>query len=633
MRATTSVLTSVLIGVFAALAPAQDRVVTKQERATRAFERLTERMQKLTSQLESTDPDQAQLISLGSRFIQEEAITSKMEAIEEMLADESWDDAIETSDAVIVDLNTLIELLLRGDARLEDLLAEMARLDAFKQRVEDLVEQQQAEKDDSARREALEEQRRDLEAAKQKLAALIADQKSAHAKASAAGVKAQAGEAAAMAKAEGDLKDRAAEMSKELEDIEARAAELDAPQPAESAEPGEPGEAAGGGQPAGGGSAGSKAASGASGDMGKAENKLKDNRPESSLEDMEKAIAKLEDAQKSVEKKLEELKRELLKLPFDQLAKKQEQTKIETDQLAEDMEKSESGEDGQGQPTPGRQAVQQAVPKQRAAAGQLKEMKAGKAKQDQQDAKEQLERAREQLEEALAQLRQQLQEEVLRSLEERLGLMLDEQKKITASTRLIHSQKQDSLAPGNTVSAVLTRRTEADAAAELELSAEAHAALKLLEEDGTTAVFPEFVIEIRDDLNNIGIRLQDGKTGVTTQGMQEEVEVMLTLLIDSLRKQIEENQGQGGPPDPFGGEPPLVPRSAELKLILKLQTRVHERTVTYDNTVPEPERTTEEAVDNAAEIAKKEARVKELTNKLADKINKLEQAKKDKKDG
>ena len=633
MRATTSVLTSVLIGVFAALAPAQDRVVTKQERATRAFERLTERMQKLTSQLESTDPDQAQLISLGSRFIQEKAITSKMEAIEEMLADESWDDAIETSDAVIVDLNTLIELLLRGDARLEDLLAEMARLDAFKQRVEDLVEQQQAEKDDSARREALEEQRRDLEAAKQKLAALIADQKSAHAKASAAGVKAQAGEAAAMAKAEGDLKDRAAEMSKELEDIEARAAELDAPQPAESAEPGEPGEAAGGGQPAGGGSAGSKAASGASGDMGKAENKLKDNRPESSLEDMEKAIAKLEDAQKSAEKKLEELKRELLKLPFDQLAKKQEQTKIETDQLAEDMEKSESGEDGQGQPTPGRQAVQQAVPKQRAAAGQLKEMKAGKAKQDQQDAKEQLERAREQLEEALAQLRQQLQEEVLRSLEERLGLMLDEQKKITASTRLIHSQKQDSLVPGNTVSAVLTRRTEADAAAELELSAEAHAALKLLEEDGTTAVFPEFVIEIRDDLNNIGIRLQDGKTGATTQGMQEEVEVMLTLLIDSLRKQIEENQGQGGPPDPFGGEPPLVPRSAELKLILKLQTRVHERTVTYDNTVPEPERTTEEAVDNAAEIAKKEARVKELTNKLADKINKLEQAKKDKKDG
>ena len=76
-----------------------------------------------------------------------------------------------------------------------------------------------------------------------------------------------------------------------------------------------------------------------------------------------------------------------------------------------------------------------------------------------------------------------------------------------------------------------------------------------------------------------------------------------------------------------------MPRSAELKLILKLQTRVYDRTVTYDTTVPEQERATEEAVDNAAEIAKKEARVKELTNKLADKINKLEQAKKDKKDG
>ena len=548
MRATTSVLTAVLLGVFAALAPSQERVVTKQEKATRAFERLTERMQKLTSQLESTDPDQAQLISLGSKFIQETAIASKMEDIEEMLADESWDDAIETSEAVILDLNKLIELLLKGDARLEELLAEMQRLDAFKQRVEDLVEQQQAEKDDSARREALEEHRKDLEAAKQKLADLIADQKALHQQAGAAGVQAQAGEAASMAKSEGSLKERAAQMAKELEDIEAQAAELKAAEEPDAAEAGEPGEAGAAGQPSGGGSAASKAASGASGDMGGAQNKLQENKPESSLEDMEKALAKLEDAQKSVEKELEELARELLKLPFDQLAKKQEQTKIETDKLAEDMEKSEGGENSDGQPTPGRQAVQQAVPKQRAAAGQLKEMKAGKAKQEQQDAKEQLERAKEQLEEALAQLRQQLQEEVLRSLEERFGLILAEQKKISASTRLIDSQKQDSLAPGDTVSAALTRRTEEQAAAELELSAEAHASLKLLEEDGTTAVFPEFVVEIRDDLNSVGARLQEGKTGVTTQGMQKEIEDMLEMLIDSLRKQIEENQGQGGPP-------------------------------------------------------------------------------------
>ena len=51
---------------------------------------------------------------------------------------------------------------------------------------------------------------------------------------------------------------------------------------------------------------------------------------------MENAIEKLEKAKKDIEDQIDEAKRDLLKLPFEQLAKTQEQTKIETDKLAED---------------------------------------------------------------------------------------------------------------------------------------------------------------------------------------------------------------------------------------------------------------------------------------------------------
>ncbi len=69
-----------------------------------------------------------------------------------------------------------------------------------------------------------------------------------------------------------------------------------------------------------------------------------------------------------------------------------------------------------------------------------------------------------------------------------------------------------------------------------------------------------------------------------------------------------------------------MPRSAELKLIQKLQKRVLKRTQAYDKAVPEQLRVTEEAMDEAGEIARKQGKVVKLTRKLANKINKEQQA-------
>ncbi|MCA8957801.1 MAG: hypothetical protein KDC87_17125 [Planctomycetes bacterium] len=69
-----------------------------------------------------------------------------------------------------------------------------------------------------------------------------------------------------------------------------------------------------------------------------------------------------------------------------------------------------------------------------------------------------------------------------------------------------------------------------------------------------------------------------------------------------------------------------MPRSAELKLIQKLQKRVLKRTQSYDTSVPEQLRVTEDAKDEAMEISRKQGKVEGLTRKLANKINKEQQA-------
>ncbi len=56
-----------------------------------------------------------------------------------------------------------------------------------------------------------------------------------------------------------------------------------------------------------------------------------------------------------------------------------------------------------------------------------------------------------------------------------------------------------------------------------------------------------------------------------------------------------------------------------------MQERVYKRTKSFDVEVPLAVRDTAEATDEASEIARKEDKVHELTRRLADKINKVNQ--------
>jgi hypothetical protein len=566
--------------------PPATTALGKQELARAKFKDLTERMQKLMSVLQKSEPEDVKLLAVGVQFAQEKKLQQRLDQSGGLLRQERWDEALVVMGELKNDLGKLLELLQNRNTDLRKLLEEIAKLQAFRDRVDELAKEQGDEKDASARTEELQRHLADLEAKKQQAQALLGEQKAVRERTNELGLQTAAEATQPLADKEAQLAEDTEKLAKDLEQTERKDAELKAdaaaaaakaaaeqakagapkdgapkdgkpndakPEPTEpkadeseakpATDKSAPGKSAPG-QPTPGkpgscsGSAGKAAKA-----MGQAQQKLGDKQPEPSLKDQDQAIENLQRTVAELEAMAEEAKRELLKLPMEQQAKKQDGTQHATDTLAKDMEKAEAEQqdDAEAKPTPGKKRVQQAVPKQRAAAGQLKEYKP--AKQKQQDAKEDLEAAKKELEDALAQLRQQLQDEVLRALEERFTAMLARQRELSAQTRTLDGTRGNVLTASGQLPAALVTKIGELATGEAELESESADALKLLEEDATTAVFPPMVEQLRDDLGAVAARLRKEETGAALQQAQREVEDLLAMLINALRKTIEMKEG------------------------------------------------------------------------------------------
>ncbi|MFO1076516.1 MAG: hypothetical protein U1E73_02185 [Planctomycetota bacterium] len=524
--------------------------MSRQEVARTRFRDLTERMQKLMIVLQKDETDvnakaDAGTLSAGSQYVREAKLNEHMEQVRTLLEQERWDDAVVQIGEVQKKLAKLFEILQNRNEDLRKLLERIALLSKTKAEVDRLAKEQGAEKEDSAKTEALQDLIKQAEAKKQQASELLAQQKEVRKQTNDMGMQSAANATKPLADKEGELKQDTEKLAKDLEALEQKQKDIAAAdkKPAEAGKPGDkPGESQPKPSEPGKGSSGASGSAGkAAGAMGKAESQLGDNKPEPSLKDQDQAIENLQKTVDALDDMIEEARRELLKLPFEEQAKKQENTEHATDTLSKEMEKSEEGENGEGQPMPGKKRVQQAVPKQRAAAGQLKEYK--NAKQKQQDAKEDLEAASKELEDALAQLRQQLQDEVLKALEERFTAMLAKQRELTLATGSLDKARQNVLTADNTLPAALAERISGVAIGEGDLEVEASDALKLLEEEGTTAVFPEIIMDLRDQLHDVASHCRALETDAGVQQKQKEVEDTLELLINALRRTIERKAG------------------------------------------------------------------------------------------
>jgi hypothetical protein len=204
----------------------------------------------------------------------------------------------------------------------------------------------------------------------------------------------------------------------------------------------------------------------------------------------------------------------------------------------------------------------------------------GGAVDDQDRAIDELREARRQLEDELHQLRREERQELLRDLGGRFAEMLSCQLAINADTAAIHARAVPDLARPD-------RLQVAELADQQRDLAEAAATCgHILQEEGTTVAFPQIVEQIGRDMNTVADRLGQLMIGPLTQAIQSEIATALGDLIEAVKRTQEQarpGEQQGGRGQQ-GGQPSLLPPSAELKLLRATQLRINDRTATLEQT-------------------------------------------------
>ncbi|GEM_PF-1585736 len=587
-----------------------------QSQAFLKFRELQSTMRSLKAELKDKEPDKVKRIQVGLRYMAETKMEERMKEVADLLEGKSWDEAIRGMDTIRKDLDQLMQLLLDRDVDLRKLMEQIDKLEKFKNQVDKLLQEQQKEKEQSSNAEKLQKHIQDLKDARTRIRNLIAkeEQVKSGTKALGAGAK----EDPKLTAKQGSLAEEAEKLEENLKSLEQDAKDLSKEGGADEGKPSDS---------EGQGGAASSSAGKAAESMQRAQARMGAKAPEAALDDQESSVEELRKAEEALKKMEEEAQRKLLSLPFEQFAKKQLETMKKTDDLAKDMDKAEEagkgeGEDGsgEGEPVPGKKNVELAVPKQKNAAGSLKEQKPSKSRRDQKDAEDELQEAKKKLEDALAQLRQELQEEVLRALEERFTAMLAKQVALTSRTKVTQKRRKriEALSQQGIVPTSIKTACRQISKGERSLEAEANSALRLLIEEGSTAVFPEIVKELAGELRKVAKRLEFYETGEAVGVRQREVERLLKALLEALRKQIEYKESdQAG--QSCDGKQPLVPLSAELRMLRTLQEGVNRKTKVVNKLKKGKNRK-----DLADDAAKQEGRVGGLTRKLANKLQKEE---------
>ena len=273
-----------------------------------------------------------------------------------------------------------------------------------------------------------------------------------------------------------------------------------------------------------------------------------------------------------------------------------------------------------GKGSPGQAKVEEGNQSQNSAAGKLGKGDAKGAAGDQGDAIEDFEEAKDELEERLAQLRKEMQLEFLAALESRFRMMLERQRPLTQATAAYHKKHPDR-----------TKRTRVETLPvrefvneERELAEQARRALDIILEDGTSVIFPKIVGQLRDDLRGVAALLDKGHTGNYTQSQQKEIERTLEELIDAVKKAQESKGAEPGKPGEPGepGAPPepepLLPDSAELKLLKSAQLRVNRRTERFDVVRPDSDSLDVVLRKEIRTIANRQKDVATITRKIVD---------------
>jgi DNA repair exonuclease SbcCD ATPase subunit len=336
-------------------------------------------------------------------------------------------------------------------------------------------------------------------------------------------------------------------------------------------------------------------------------------------QNQEEALRQLRDENRKLAQ-LEQRLKELQERPIERQQADQEQLSEQVAKAA--MEMSES-QDGKG-PTPGSESTGKARESMKDASQSLEQAKQGdaasssrsssKANDEQDEALDELEKARRDLAEAIEEERRRLEQEQLAKIEQLLQDALDSQRKLTQATIKIHEEN-----PDNQFSRAGQLKLGEIAQSEREIQDDIAQVKTMLDEEGTSTVFPWALDQIHEDLGLIASRLESYLPDVPTQELQKDVEDLLQEMIDAVGDEIKRRSrggggGGGGGGEGGGGQTPLIPPAAELKMLRRLQLQVNSQTTRLD--AMRDEMTEEQVAERAKTIAERQKQVLDLVGTM-----------------
>ncbi|HTU26190.1 MAG TPA: hypothetical protein VMF30_12370, partial [Pirellulales bacterium] len=260
---------------------------------------------------------------------------------------------------------------------------------------------------------------------------------------------------------------------------------------------------------------------------------------------------------------------------------------------------------------PVRERIAQAEQRMREAQQKLAEALRQQGVQKQEEAKRELELAKAELEAILRQLREEEIGRTLAMLEARFRKMLEMQNQVNTGTQRLDKVPQEERDHDDEIEAGRLSRQEAA------IVVEANKALAVLHDEGSAVAFPEAVTDLRDDMEQVVVRLAQSKVDGLTQGLEHDIVVSLEEMIAAFHTA----QKQKGPP-PKGAasgsdhESPLVDDLSEIKMIRSMQVWVNDRTKRYTEMSKNETADSPDVIDALRRLADREQRIHRVTRDI-----------------
>ncbi len=303
------------------------------------------------------------------------------------------------------------------------------------------------------------------------------------------------------------------------------------------------------------------------------ENELDRRRAERErLEQQKRAIRTLMDDQTRLLNQTQELEASQSEKAAE-IERRQRELEQKADQTRREMQR-----DSREMQQPGARNLEQSQEQMREAADELSQRDAKEAADAQKKALDQLQQSLNELDDALRQVRREETEQTLAALEARFRALLTREQDVRAAVAELAPRRESGWSrddQGKLDHAVEEQRG---------VTADCETALRILRDEGTTVIVPELVAAIHTDMGMVGDRLSGGDVSAATRALLQDVVDSLEELLSAveakqadIENHAQQNQQQGQQ----GGnndKQPLLPGSAELRLLRSSQVRINSRT-------------------------------------------------------